>query len=104
VTQIEMVLSVKKISERYLIPALKQLLEDFPFFIQGFHSDNGWEYINKRVVEPLKKLRIEFTKSRLRQTNDNALVESKNGHVVRNILGYDPIPQHWASLINDFNR
>ena len=95
---------MEKISERYLIPALEQLLEDFPFVILGFHSDNGSEYINKRVAELLEKLRIEFTKSRSRQTNDNALAESKNGHVVRKIFGYTHIPQYWAPLINDFNR
>ena len=104
VIQMEMVLSLEKISERYLIPILKQLLADFPLVIQGFHSDNGSEYINKRVAELLEKLRIEFTKSRSRQTNDNALVESKNGHVVRKIFGHGHIPQRWASLINDFNR
>ena len=104
VIQMQMVLSLEKISERYLIPILKQLLADFPLIIQGFHSDNGSEYINKRVAELLEKLRIEFTKSRSRQTNDNALVESKNGHVVRKIFGHGHIPQRWASLINDFNR
>jgi transposase InsO family protein len=104
VTQTEIVVTVEKISERYLIPALEQLLDDFPFVIQGFHSDNGSEYINKRVAQLLEKLRIEFTKSRSRQTNDNALAESKNGHVVRKIFGYEHIPQHWAPLINDFNR
>lgn len=104
VTQVEIIVSVEKISERYLVPALEQLLEDFPFIILGFHSDNGSEYINKRVAELLEKLRIEFTKSRSRQTNDNALAESKNGHVVRKIFGYAHIPQHWASLINTFNR
>ena len=56
------------------------------------------------MAELLEKLRIEFTKSRSRQTNDNALVESKNGHVVRKIFGHGHIPQRWASLINDFNR
>lgn len=104
VTQTEVVVTAEKISERYLIPALEKLLDDFPFVIQGFHSDNSSEYINKRVAQLLEKLRIEFTKSRSRQTNDNALAESKNGHVVRKIFGYDHIPQHWASLINDFNR
>ena len=104
VIQMQMVLSLEKISERYLIPILKQLLADFPLVIQGFHSDNGSEYINKRVAELLEKLRIEFTKSRSRQTNDNALVESKNGHVVRKIFGHGHISQRWASLINDFNR
>jgi transposase InsO family protein len=104
VTQMEIVVTVEKISERYLIPALQHILGDLPFIIQGFHSDNGSEYINRQVATLLEKLFIEFTKSRSRQTNDNALAECKNGHVVRKIFGYDHIPQHWAPLINDFNR
>jgi transposase InsO family protein len=104
VTQFEVVCTVEKISEIYLIPALDQLLETFPFTILGFHSDNGSEYINKRVAELLEKLRIEFTKSRSRHSNDNALAESKNGAVVRKLFGYSHIPQRWAPLINDFNQ
>jgi transposase InsO family protein len=104
VTQFEVVCTVEKISERYLIPALEQLLEDYPFQILGFHSDNGSEYINKTVAKLLEKLRIEFTKSRSRQTNDNALAESKNGAVVRKLFGHIHIPQRWAPLINDFNQ
>lgn len=104
VTQFQLVFSVEKISERYLIPALEYLLETFPFVILGFHSDNGSEYINRHVATLLQKLLIEFTKSRARQTNDNALVESKNGSVVRKAFGYTHIPQHWAPQINDFNQ
>jgi transposase InsO family protein len=104
VTQFEVVCTVEKISERYLIPALEQLLETFPFTLLGFHSDNGSEYINKRVAELLEKLLIEFTKSRSRHSNDNALAESKNGAVVRKLFGYSYIPQRWAPLINDFNQ
>ena len=44
------------ISERYLIPALEQLLDQFPFVMLGFHADNGSEYINRHVVKLLKKL------------------------------------------------
>ncbi len=95
---------MEKISERYLIPVLEQLLEAFPFILLNFHSDNGSEYINKRVAELLEKLRIEFTKSRSRHCNDNALAESKNASVVRKILGYSHIPQRWAPLINQFNQ
>ena len=39
--------------------------------------------MNKTVAGLLNKLLIEFTKSRARRTNDNALVEGKNGAVVR---------------------
>jgi len=104
VTQFQVVCTVEKISEQFLMPALEQLLAAFPFTIQGFHSDNGSEYINERVARLLGKLLIEFTKSRARQTNDNALVESKNGAVVRKLFGHAHIPQRWASLINVFNQ
>ncbi len=104
VTQFEVVCTVEKISEQFLIPALEQMLEAFPFILLGFHSDNGSEYINKRVAALLEKLRVEFTKSRSRHSNDNALAESKNGSVVRKLFGYSHIPQRWASLINDFNQ
>ena len=104
VTQFEVVVSVERISEVYLIPALEQLLASFPFVIRGFHADNGSEYINKQVARLLEKLRIEFTKSRARHSNDNALVECKNGHVVRKLLGHAHIPQRWASLLNAFHR
>lgn len=104
VTQFQVVCTVEKISEAYLLPALEDLLAAFPFHIRGFHSDNGSEYINGRVARLLGKLLIEFTKSRARQTNDNALVESKNGAVVRKLFGHAHIPQRWASLINAFHQ
>ena len=104
VTQFEVVYTVEKISERHLMSALEHLLSAFPFSILGFHSDNGSEYINKRVADLLRKLLIEFTKSRSRQSNDNALAESKNASVVRKLFGYSHIPQRWAPLINEFNH
>ncbi len=104
VTQYEVVYSVEKISEQFMIPALAYMLEFFPFKIKGFHSDNGSEYINKNVVELLEKLHIEFTKSRARHSNDNALAESKNASIIRKVLGYIHIPQHHAELLNKFNQ
>ncbi len=104
VTQTEVVCTVEKISELYLMPALEQLLDAFPFTILGFHSDNGSEFINQKVAELLHKLLIEFTKSRSRHSNDNALAESKNGAVIRKLFGHGHIPQHWAPLINEFNQ
>ena len=83
VLQWEIVLCVEKISERYLVPALEEALSMFPFLILGFHSDNGSEYINEVVAKLLNKLLIEQTKSRSGRTNDNALVEGKNGRVIR---------------------
>ncbi len=104
VTQFQAVATVEKISEAYLIPALEELLAAFPFIILGFHSDNGSEYVNHTVAKLLNKLLIEFTKSRSRQTNDNALVEGKNAATIRKHFGYAHISQHYATRINAFNR
>lgn len=93
---------VQGISEAFLLPALRLILEQFPFVIRGFHSDNGSEYINHQVARLLEKLRIEQTKSRSRHSNDNALAESKNASVVRKQFGYAHIPQAHATAINDF--
>jgi hypothetical protein len=92
----------EKISEAYLLPVIRQLLEGFPFVILGFHADNGSEYINDQVATLLEKLRIEFTKSRPRHSNDNALAESKHGAVVRKHLWYAHIPQQFATQVNAF--
>ena len=105
VTQYEGVATGEKISEAFLIPVLEALLLSFPFVIHGFHSDNGSEYINQRVVKLLNKLLIEeHTKSRSRHSNDNAQAESKNGAIVRKHLGYSHIPQCCAALVNAFCR
>lgn len=101
VTQYQGVASCEQISEAFLIPVLEALLQSFPFPILGFHVDNGSEYINHRVAELLNKLLIEqFTKSRPRHSNDNALVESKNGAVIRKHFGYSHIPQRYAQRVN----
>lgn len=68
------------------------MIESLPFIIQGFDSDNGSEYINSRVARLLEKLLIEQTKSRARRSNDNALLESKNGSVIRKHFGYSHTP------------
>lgn len=104
VLQWDIVLCVEKISENYLVPALEEALLMFPFVVLGFHSDNGSEFINAVVARLLNKLLIEQTKSRSGRTNDNALVEGKNGSVIRKHMGYWHIGQKGAPLINVFYR
>src|SRR5208337_137527 len=41
VTQWEIVVATSQISELWLIPALESILQQFPFAVRGFHSDNG---------------------------------------------------------------
>ena len=102
VTQWQVVGCTSKISEAYLLPVLAAVLEQFPFSILGFHVDNGSEYINHRVAQMLEKLRVEFTKSRACRSQDNALVEGKNGAVIRKMIGYGHIAGEHAAAIGTF--
>ena len=104
VSQAQVVVSVSAISENHLLPALRAAMRQFWFKIKGFHTDNGSEYINQYVAALLEKVLIEQTKSRARQTNDNALVESKNGSVIRKQFGYHHIDKIHASDLNAFNE
>lgn len=102
VTQWEIVGCVEGLSEYFLAPLLAALIGQFPFRIVGFHSDNGSEYINYVVAKLLNKLSIDQTRSRPRHSNDNALVESKNGSVIRKHMGYAHIAREHAATINQF--
>lgn len=101
-TQWEVIAATEKITEEYLLPLLEKTIASYPYRIINFHCDNGSEYINQKVAEMLNRLLIKLTKSRPRHTNDNALVETKNGWVVRKWLGYSHISKEHAQGINDF--
>lgn len=102
VTQWQVVGCVSKISERFMLPVLEAILHQFPFRILGFHSDNGSEFINHKVAQMLEKLLIEFTKSRPNRSQDNALVEGKNGAVIRKHIGHGHIPSQHAEQVQKF--
>jgi hypothetical protein len=102
VTQWQVVGCANKISEAYLLPVLRGVLAQFPFVVLGFHVDNGSEYINHRVANRMEKLHAEFTKSRACRSQDNALVEGKNGAVIRKLIGYGYIAGEQAEAIGKF--
>lgn len=104
ITQYEIVFSTAVISEKYLETVLKEMLRIFPFTVYEFHSDNGGEYINNVVAKLLNKLHIRLTKSRSRHSNDNALVESKNGSVIRKTFGRNFIDKSFEKELNEFNK
>ncbi len=104
ITQWEVVGCVERISEYHLEPLLEDLIDQIPFRIINFHSDNGSEYVNKVVAKLLNKLLIRQTKSRPRRTNDNALAECKNGAVIRKHIGYCHIPRRFAPNVNQFYK
>jgi len=102
ITQWEIVSATARLSEAGLEPVLAAMLRQFPFPIRGFHSANGSEFINQTVARLLNKLLIEQTKSRPRHSNDNGLVETKNGAVIRKHMGYGYIPAEHAERIPEF--
>ena len=105
VTQFQCIGSVEHIHAACLAPVLDALLRAFPFTLHGFHADNGSEFINREVAALLQGLHIDaFTKSRARRSTDNALVESKNGSVIRKQLGHGHIPSRCAAQVNAFTQ
>ena len=101
-TQWEVVVCVEGISERYLSKVWQGIFNEFPFRIKQFHSDNGSEFINYIVANILNKLNIRQSKSRPRKHNDNGLVETKNGWVIRKHFNYFFIPSEFAPQVDDF--
>ena len=104
VTQWEIVAATPQISELWLLPVLEAILQQFPFVIHGFHSDNGSEFINYTVARLLEKLLIEQTRSRPHRSGDNGLVESKNGAIIRKHIGYGYIAAQHAEAMDRFHR
>lgn len=102
VTQWQVAGCASRSSEQYLLPVLEAMLHQFPFQILGFHADNGSEYINHTVARLLEKLHVEFTKSRANRSQDQALVEGKNGAVIRKHIGYGHIGGEHAEALQKF--
>jgi transposase InsO family protein len=71
VTQWQVVGAAAQISEMRLLPVLEGLMEQFPFRIRGFHSDNGSEFINHTVAKLLNKLLAEQSKRLVNRRRDS---------------------------------
>ena len=104
ITQWEIVICVPEICERCMIPAFQEILGQYPFTVFNFHSDRGSENINYRVCQLLKKVSIKQTKNRSRKPNDNALVETKNGSIIRKNMGWSHINQSSCNQINIYYK
>lgn len=102
VTQWQVIGCASRISHEYLKPVLEAMLHQFPFQLRGFHADNGSEFINWDVARMLEALHLDFTKSRACRSQDNALVEGKNGAVVRKLIGYGHIGGEHAEALHKF--
>ncbi len=104
VTQWEIVFCVPQLSESCMLPALMEIFDQYPFTIFNFHSDRGKETINYQVANFLQRLLIKQTKSRSYHSNDNALVETKNGSVIRKNMGWEHINQNMCDRINSYYK
>lgn len=80
--------AVKNKAQTWVVGALEEILDDFPFPILGIHSDSGGEFINVPLVKLCDDRDLAFTRSRPGRKNDNAYVEQKNWSIVRRAVGY----------------
>ena len=93
VTQWQVVGCCETISEAHLIPVLEAILHQFPFRVRGFHSDNGSEFLNRRVEKLLNKLLVsEFTKSRAHRTTDKPWWRAKTVRWCASTSGTNRLP------------
>lgn len=104
ITQWEVVFCVPQLSESCMLPALREIFDQYPFRLFNFHSDRGKETINYLVAELLQRLLIKQTKNRSYHSGDNALVETKNGSVIRKNMGWEHINQSMCDPINDYYK
>ena len=68
--------------------SMAEIKRRLPFPLLGAHPDTGSEFINRFVIAWCQKEHVEFTRSRPNHKNDNMYVEERNGHVVRDAIGY----------------
>lgn len=67
----------------HILAALQSGFDTIPYLLSGLDFDNGSEFINHDVVNWAADKDIYFTRSRPYKKNDQATIESKNGHLVR---------------------
>lgn len=87
--------------------ALDYILRRLPFRIRGINTDNGSEFINHHLQRFLREKykTCKVTRSRPNRKNDNARVEERNLHVVRECVGYQRLDDAgYVKLLNRIDR
>ena len=67
----------------HVLAVMNSAIEAIPFAVTGLDFDNGGEFINHDLVNWAADRHIFFTRGRPYRKNDQATIESKNGHLVR---------------------
>jgi hypothetical protein len=70
-----------------VVEGLEVIRRQLPVPILGIDSDNDSAFINETLQGYCKERKIEFTRSRPYQKNDQAWIEQKNGSVIRRFVG-----------------
>ncbi len=101
--------SIRNNAHVHILDGLTTAVQTIPFEVTGLDFDNGSEFINHDVIDWAAGRKIFFTRSRPYKKNDQATIESKNNHLVRQYAfhwRYDTPPalqwlnQLWP-LVND---
>lgn len=85
-----------------VVRGLHLVVEDLPFALKGFDSDNGSEFLNEVLHAWLAGRKVHWTRSRPYKKNDQAHVEQKNFTHVRQLLGYGRIGE--IEQVESMNR
>ena len=72
-----------------VVEGLGVLRSQFPMPIRGIDTDNDSAFINETLLAYCQEQKLEFTRSRAYQKNDQAWIEQKNGAVIRRFVGYE---------------
>ncbi len=83
----------------HVLAAFDAFVVAVPFAVTGIDCDNGSEFINHEVIDWAADREVFFTRSRPYKKNDQATIESKNGHLVRRYGFYHryDTPPNWPS-------
>jgi Integrase core domain len=84
--------------EGTVLEALRKLRKRLPMPLLGIDCDNGFEFINRSLIEYCEREGITLTRGRPYRKNDSCHIEQKNGAVVRRLLGRDRLPATDKSL------
>jgi len=69
--------------------AVHHVRQRLPVPLREWHTDNGSEFLNRRLVPWCRREGIHVTRGRGYRKNDQAWVEQRNWLAVRRLVGYD---------------
>jgi len=75
--------AIRNNAHLHIRAAFELFVEHVPFTVTGIDCDNGSEFINHDLIGWAGQREVFFTRSRPYKKNDQATIESKNGHLVR---------------------